>query len=298
MISFPPMNRLPSWIKVQAPGSPEYLKTRALMEKLSLHTVCQEARCPNIGECWDHKSATFMVLGDVCTRACGFCHVSKGKPVTVDVNEPENLAQAVKSLGMQHVVITSVDRDDLPDGGAGHFAKIVRRIKELTPHVRVEVLTPDFRGNRESLQTVVTSPISVFNHNLETVPRLYKIARRGSIYERSLNVLKWAKEINSRVYTKSGLMLGLGETTEEVFAVLKDMRSIGCDILTLGQYLRPSLDQLPVERYVTPEEFKTLGEEARQLGFKHVESGPLVRSSYHAWEHADSAENSIVSSAQ
>jgi len=216
----------------------------------------------------------------------------------VDVNEPENLAQAVKSLGMQHVVITSVDRDDLPDGGAGHFAKIVRRIKELTPHVRVEVLTPDFRGNRESLQTVVTSPISVFNHNLETVPRLYKIARRGSIYERSLNVLKWAKEINSRVYTKSGLMLGLGETTEEVFAVLKDMRSIGCDILTLGQYLRPSLDQLPVERYVTPEEFKTLGEEARQLGFKHVESGPLVRSSYHAWEHADSAENSIVSSAQ
>ncbi|MBI1871545.1 MAG: lipoyl synthase [Chlamydiae bacterium] len=277
-------SRLPSWIKVQFPGQPEYLKTRSILQRLRLNTVCQEARCPNVGECWENRAATFMILGDVCTRACGFCHVSKGKPKTVDSEEPLRLAQAVRELEMRHVVITSVDRDDLPDGGAGHFAKVVENIKVLNKDVTVEVLTPDFRGNKESLRKVLNSPIDVFNHNLETVPRLYRKARRGSIYERSLQVLKWAKKLRPQVLTKSGLMLGLGETFSEVFSVLKDLVNIHCDILTLGQYLRPSVEQLPVEKFLTPEEFNHFGNEARKMGFRHVESGPLVRSSYHAWK--------------
>lgn len=278
--------RLPQWIRVWAPGTEDFLQTRAVLRKRGLRTVCEEARCPNIGECFNHQTATFMILGDICTRACGFCHVTKGKPAVVDLQEPLRLATAVRDLGMEHVVITSVDRDDLPDGGAGHFERVVRAIKDLSPMTRVEVLTPDFRGNRDALEKVVRSLISVFNHNMETVPRLYQRARRGSNYERSLKVLEWAKEINPAILTKSGLMLGLGETVEELFEVLKDLRKIGCDILTLGQYLRPSLAQLPVERFISPEEFKTLGEEAKKLGFRHVESGPLVRSSYHAWEHS------------
>jgi lipoic acid synthetase len=228
-----------------------------------------------------------MILGDTCTRTCGFCHVGKGKPGAVDPQEPEHLANAVLELGMKHVVVTSVDRDDLPDGGAGHFSKVVHKIKETSPDVKIEVLTPDFRGDKEALRQVVSAPINVFNHNLETVPRLYRQARRGSIYSRSLKVLEWAKEINPQIYTKSGLMLGLGEKTLELISVLRDLRHVGCDILTLGQYLRPSLKQLPVERYVSPEEFRVLGEEARNLGFRHVESGPLVRSSYHAWKHTE-----------
>lgn len=284
--------RLPNWIRVKPPGGSGYLKTRAILEKLSLHTVCQEARCPNIGDCFDHHTATFMILGDTCTRTCGFCHVGKGKPGAVDLEEPERLARAVLELGMKHVVITSVDRDDLRDGGSGHFSKVVHRIREVSPEVKIEVLTPDFRGDKEALRQVVSSPISVFNHNLETVPRLYRQARRGSIYARSLSVLEWAKEMNPQIYTKSGLMLGLGETTLELFSVLQDLRKVGCDILTLGQYLRPSLKQLPVARYVSPEEFNILGKEAKALGFKHVESGPLVRSSYHAWKHSEAVDES------
>ncbi len=281
-----PTQRLPSWIRVPAPGNNPFLKTKSILRQHSLNTVCEEARCPNIGECFAHSTATFMILGDVCTRACGFCHVSKGKPGMVDSEEPHRLAKAVKDLGMQHVVITSVDRDDLSDGGAGHFSEVISQIKKLSPQTRVEVLTPDFRGNRTSVETVVTAPIHVFNHNIETVPRLYSKARRGSKYERSLDVLKWAKEIRLNILTKTGIMLGLGETNEEVFEVWEDLRKVDCDILTMGQYLRPSLDQLPVERFVTPEEFRMLGEQARKLGFKHVESGPLVRSSYHAWKHS------------
>ncbi|MBI1884380.1 MAG: lipoyl synthase [Chlamydiae bacterium] len=280
-------SRLPQWIRVQAPGGQEYLETRKILQRLALRTVCQEARCPNIGECFDHGTATFMILGDVCTRACGFCHVTKGKPMAVDLDEPERLAEATLQLGMKHVVITSVDRDDLSDGGAGHFSKVIHAIKARSPQTVVEVLTPDFRGNREALQTVVKAPLQVFNHNLETVPRLYQRARRGSKYERSLQVLAWAKEINPNLVTKSGLMLGLGEEDEELFSVFQDLRAVNCDVLTLGQYLRPSLDQLPVERFVGPDEFKVLAEKARRLGFRHVEAGPLVRSSYHAWKHSE-----------
>lgn len=277
--------RLPPWIRVKAPGGPTYLKTRALLRGMNLHSVCQEARCPNIGECFDHGTATFMILGDTCTRTCGFCAVGKGKPGVVDREEPENLARAVLALGMKHVVITSVDRDDLPDGGSSHFERVVRRIKEADPAITVEVLTPDFRGDREALSRVVLAGIEIFNHNIETVPRLYRTARRGSIYRRSLQILAWAGEINPRVLTKSGLMLGLGETHLELLSVFSDLRSAGCDILTIGQYLRPSVKQLPVQRFVSPEEFEIIGEEARKFGFRHVECGPLVRSSYHAWKH-------------
>ena len=289
--------RLPEWIRVRPPGTEAYLRTKSILENLGLNTVCQEARCPNIGECFDHSTATFMILGDICTRTCGFCHVGKGRPGAVDADEPIKLAQAVKILGMKHVVITSVDRDDLPDGGSGHFREVIHEIKRVCPEVTIEVLTPDFRGNPESLKKVVMSPIQIFNHNIETVPRLYRIARRGSIYERSLQVLRGAKEMNPNIFTKSGIMLGLGEDGVEIFSVFKDLRKMGCDILTIGQYLRPSLKELPVTRFYTPEEFAEIGEKARELGFKHVESGPLVRSSYHAWRHAESVLDTAVASA-
>ena len=279
------VSRHPPWLKVRAPGGTGYVETLATVRKLGLHTVCQEARCPNIGECWGHKTATFMLLGDTCTRNCAFCAVAHGKPVEVDPLEPARVAVAVASLGLRHVVVTSVDRDDLADGGAAHFSATARAIKETVPTCGVEVLVPDFQGRLASVSTVVASPIDVFNHNTETVPRLYTRARAGAHSDRSLAVLRAAKAERPALLTKTGLMLGIGETIEELRCVFSDLREVGCDILTLGQYLRPSSDHLPVERYVPPAEFDALREEALAMGFRHVEAGPLVRSSYHAWSH-------------
>jgi lipoic acid synthetase len=279
--------RHPEWLKVRAPGGPGFVETRDTVKRLGLHTVCEEARCPNIGECWAHKTATFMLLGDTCTRSCHFCAVTHGRPAEVDPGEPFRVAGAVARLGLRHVVITSVNRDDLPDGGAGHFAATARALKALLPECRVEVLVPDFQGDLGAVAAVVDSPIDVLNHNVETVPRLYRRVRPGAKYERSLAVLAAAAGRRSGLALKAGLMLGLGETRDELLCVFGDLRAVGCEILTLGQYLRPSADprHLPVERYVPPEEFAALGADARALGFAHVESGPLVRSSYHAWAH-------------
>ena len=283
--------RHPPWLKVRAPGGPGFAETMATVRELGLHTVCQEARCPNIGECWGHRTATFMLLGDTCTRNCGFCAVTHGRPLAVDPAEPLRVASAVARLGLRHVVVTSVNRDDLADGGAAHFAATAGAIKRLLPGCRVEVLVPDFQGNLASVAEVVASPIDVFNHNLETVPRLYRRVRAGARYARSLAVLEAARRAREGLLTKTGLMLGLGETQEELASVFRDLRSIGCDILTLGQYLRPSGEHLPVERYLPPEEFVALGAEALALGFRHVEAGPLVRSSYHAWSHVPPGKN-------
>lgn len=279
-------SRLPEWIRVQGPSGNGYLKTHSLLKNLTLHTVCQEARCPNIGECFEHRTATFMILGNICTRACGFCAVKKGKPESVDFEEPQHIAEAVFEMGMKHVVITSVDRDDLEDGGAEQFAQVVFKIKEMNPQTRVEILTPDFQGNKNSLKRVLEAPVDVFNHNLEMVPRLYATVRPNSNYVQSLRILQWAKELNPKILTKSGLMLGLGETSLEVLSVFSDLNNVGCDILTLGQYLRPTMKQVPVRRMVSPKEFMIFKEEAGRFGFKYVESGPLVRSSYHAWKHS------------
>ena len=279
--------RHPDWIKVKNPGSPNYLRLKRILRERKLHSVCEEARCPNIGECWGHNTATFLILGDICTRGCRFCAIGKGKPVLLDPEEPRNVALSVKDLGLEHIVVTSVDRDDLPDGGSAHFAKTVFWIKSLNPGIRVEVLIPDFKGDPSAVETVVRSGIHILNHNVETVPRLYKKVRPGSVYQRSLDVLKAAKSIRADVLTKSGLMLGVGETMDEVMATLRDLRAAGCDIVTLGQYLQPSTDQLAVERYVTPDEFQQLKVDAEKLNFRHVESGPLVRSSYHAWSHVN-----------
>jgi len=281
--------RHPDWIKVRAPTSPEYLRTRALLTELKLHTVCQEAACPNIGECFSHRTATFMLMGDVCTRNCPYCAVTHGRARPLDADEPRRIAAAVARLGLQHVVVTSVDRDDLPDGGAAHFATTAEAIKALSPEARVEVLVPDFKGSRPSVETVVESPIDVYNHNIETVPSLYRKCRPGGHYELSLGVLRHAKETargrGRELLTKAGIMLGLGEERGELMRTLADLRGVECDILTLGQYLRPSREHLPVARYVTPAEFAEIKTDALALGFRHVESGPLVRSSYHAWEH-------------
>ena len=277
--------RHPEWIKVRAPGGEGYASTKKVVQSLDLHTVCEEAHCPNLAECWGHRTATFMLLGDVCTRNCGYCAVAHGRPVAVDPHEPERVAEGVERLGLRHVVVTSVDRDDLPDGGAGHFAATASAIKRRLPECTVEVLTPDFKGDLEALAAVVDAPIDVFNHNTETVPRLYKVARPGGRYDRCLSILAAAKQRRPSLLTKTGLMLGLGEEVEEVHAVLADLRGVGCDILTLGQYLQPTRQHLPIARYLSPAEFATLGSAARELGFRHVESGPLVRSSYHAWQH-------------
>ena len=277
--------RHPDWIKVKAPGSPNYLRLKHILRQKNLHTVCEEARCPNIGECWGNKTATFLILGDICTRGCRFCAIDKGKPVALDAEEPRNVALVVKDLGLAHIVVTSVNRDDLPDGGAGHFAKTVFWIKALNPQIRVELLIPDFDGNLQALKTVVESGIEILNHNIETVPRLYGKVRPGHSYECSLNILSEAKKYRDDVLTKSGLMLGVGETYDEVIATLHELREKKVDIVTLGQYLQPSNRQLKVDRYVTPDEFKEFRMVGERLGFRHVESGPLVRSSYHAWSH-------------
>jgi lipoic acid synthetase len=278
--------RHPEWIKVKAPFGEEFSETKRLVKDLRLHTVCEEAHCPNVGECWGHKTATFMLLGDVCTRNCAFCAVRHGRPVPVDPDEPERVADGVARLGLRHVVVTSVDRDDLRDGGAGHFARTAEAIKARVPDCTVEMLIPDFRGDLAAVETVVDAAVDILNHNTETVPRLYKRVRPGARYERSLALLRHAKERRPALLTKTGLMLGLGEAHDELRAVFADIAAVGCNILTLGQYLRPSAAHLPVERYVPPAEFAALREEALHFGFRHVESGPLVRSSYHAWEHA------------
>jgi lipoyl synthase len=277
--------RHPDWIKVKGPGNLNYLRLKRILREKNLHTVCEEARCPNIGECWGNKTATFLILGDTCTRGCRFCAIDKGKPRALDPEEPRNVALVVKDLRLDHIVVTSVNRDDLPDGGADHFAKTVFWIKTLNPGIRVELLIPDFEGNLQALETVVSSGIEILNHNRETFPRLYGRVRPGHSYECSLNILKHAKEMRDQVLTKSGFMLGVGETYDEVMATLKDLREKNVDIVTIGQYLQPSNRQLRVERYVTPDEFKEFKTAAERLGFRHVESGPLVRSSYHAWSH-------------
>jgi lipoic acid synthetase len=278
-----PRRRHPPWLTVRAPGGPGFIETLGIVKELRLHTVCEEAHCPNLAECWGHKTATFMLLGDTCTRNCGFCAVTHGRPLTIDPDEPERVADAVARLGLQHVVVTSVNRDDLADGGAAHFASTADAIRRRLPACRIEVLVPDFQGDRGAVATVIAAPIDVFNHNIETVPRLYRRVRPGARYERSLAVLEAAGDPANARRTKAGLMLGLGEEREELLAVLGDLRAVGVSILTLGQYLQPSKDHLPIERYVTPEEFNALRYEALALGFRHVESGPLVRSSYHAW---------------
>ena len=279
--------RHPDWIKVAAPGNGNYLRLKKLMREKNLHTVCEEARCPNIGECWGNKTATFLILGDTCTRGCRFCAIDKGKPLALDPEEPRNVGLAVKDLSLDHIVVTSVNRDDLSDGGANHFAKTVFWIKNLNPGIRVELLIPDFEGNLDALKTVISSGIEILNHNIETVPRLYGKVRPGHTYQCSVNILKTAKDMQPGVLTKSGMMLGVGETKEEVMATLHDLKANNVDIVTLGQYLQPAPKLLKVERYLHPEEFKEFKIEADKLGFRHVESGPLVRSSYHAWSHVD-----------
>ncbi len=280
-----PHRRLPSWLKRPIPESGGMYATRALVDELKLETICESGKCPNRSECWTRKTATFMVLGEVCTRPCGFCAVPRGKPEAVALDEPERLAEACARLGLKHVVITSVTRDDLPDGGADHFRRCILAVRERTGAV-VEVLTPDFDGDLSAIDTVLSASPEVFNHNLETVARLQRHVRRKSQYAVSLRVLEHAKKARPDLRTKSGLMLGLGETTEEIVETLADLRAVGCDLLTLGQYLRPSLKHLPVERYLPPAEFDELGELARRLGFRQVASGPFVRSSYHADELA------------
>jgi lipoyl synthase len=277
----------PDWLKVRAPGSENYLRLKGLMRTLGLHTVCEEANCPNIGECWHHGTATFMILGGTCTRSCGYCNVTHGTPGAPDAAEPTKVASAIHAMGLEYVVITSVDRDDLPDFGAAHFADTIRETRARIPGCRIEVLIPDFQGQESPLRTVVHARPDVLNHNIETVPRLYRMARPGGRYDRALQLLDRARTIAPDIPTKSGLMVGLGETPDEVMATLRDLRSVGCRIVTIGQYLRPSLANLPMVRYYTPAEFAEFKRIGLELGFGHVESGPLVRSSYHAHEQAD-----------
>lgn len=276
--------RLPQWFKVKAPGGENYLRVKALLRRYRLHTVCEEAHCPNIGECFDSGTATFMILGDICTRACSYCAVKSGRPDDLDPLEPEHLARNVQRLGLGYVVITSVNRDDLADGGAGVFARCIRRVKELTPGCAVEVLIPDFMGSAAALKTVMDARPEVLNHNIETVPRLFPRVRHKGSYARSLELLSRAKAMTGSVFTKSGMMVGLGESWNEVLATMEDLRSVGCDLLTIGQYLRPSPKHHPIDRFYSPEEFQALADQGLKMGFRHVEAGPLVRSSYHAKE--------------
>ncbi len=282
-----PREPKPDWLRVRAPGSPSYMRLKGLMRELRLNTVCEDARCPNIGECWNHGTATFMILGDVCTRACAYCAVAHGRPSAIDTAEPARVATAVETLGLAYVVITSVDRDDVKDGGASIFAETVRQTRARMPACRIEVLIPDFQGNREALHTVLDARPDVLNHNTETVPRLYRMARSGGRYSRTLELLERSRQYAPGIPTKTGLMVGLGEEWDELLATFKDLRNVGCDILTIGQYLRPTPSHAPMARYYHPDEFRDLKAAALDMGFVHVESGPLVRSSYHAHETAD-----------
>ena len=278
----------PDWLKVRIPGGDNYYDLKRLMRGLGLHTVCESARCPNIGECWGHRTATFMILGELCTRRCGFCAVPKGLPGgEVDGEEPERVARAAQQMGLKYIVVTSVDRDDRKDGGAPIFALTIEALRRRIPGCRVEVLIPDFRGSDEALETVLGARPDVLSHNIETVPRLYPVARRGSHYQRSLRLLARSRDLASSTPTKSGLMVGLGETFREISAVLADLKAAGTGLVTIGQYLRPSGEQLPVARFYSPPEFAALKQEGIRLGLRHVESGPLVRSSYHAHEQAE-----------
>jgi len=276
----------PSWLKARAPVGENFHNLKKLARGLGLHTVCESAQCPNIGECWDHHTATFMLLGDICTRRCGFCAVPKGRPQAIDWDEPRRVAEAVATLGLRHAVVTSVNRDDDNVGGAKIFAETIRQIREVVPECRVEVLIPDFQGLEEPLRIVLEAKPNVLNHNTETVPRLYRAVRSGARYKRTLDLLANAKKWDPKTVTKSGVMVGIGEETAELIEVFRDLGEQGVDILTIGQYLRPSKDHLPMTRYYTPAEFVSLKEEALKFGFKHVESGPLVRSSYHAHEQS------------
>jgi lipoic acid synthetase len=277
----------PSWLKAKAPVGDNFHNLKKLARGLGLHTVCESAQCPNIGECWHHHTATFMLLGDICTRRCGFCAVPKGRPKAIDWDEPRRVAEAVATLGLRHAVVTSVNRDDDNVGGAKIFAETIRQIRALVPECRVEVLIPDFQGLEEPLRIVLDARPNVLNHNTETVPRLYRAVRSGARYKRTLDLLANAKQWDPATVTKSGVMVGIGEETDELIEVFRDLGERGVDILTIGQYLRPSKDHLPMTRYYTPAEFVSLKEEALKFGFKHVESGPLVRSSYHAHEQAE-----------
>jgi lipoic acid synthetase len=281
--------RKPSWLKVKAPGGPNYMRLKQMMRELDLHSVCEEAHCPNVGECWEHGTATFMILGDVCTRNCAYCAVAHGRPPKYDIAEPGRVARAIAEMNLQHAVITSVDRDDLPDFGSYIFAETIRKIHELVPSCSVEVLVPDFQGNEDSIRAVLEARPEIYNHNTETVPRLYKKARPGGKYRRVMEIFRLAKRIAPDIPTKTGMILGMGETNEEVIEVMKDLRDVDVDILTLGQYLRPSDSHIALDRYVTPQEFRELYEIGMSLGFRHVESAPLVRSSYHAWEQVQAA---------
>ena len=277
----------PEWLKVRAPGSPNYRRLKELMGDMNLHTVCEEARCPNIGECWDHGTATFMILGDVCTRACAYCAIEHGRPAALDRAEPQRVAHAIHALGLRYVVVTSVDRDDLDDGGAWAFGETIRQTRNQMPSCRIEVLIPDFQGSEDALREVLDARPDVLNHNTETVPRLYRMARSGGRYPRTLELLERSRRIAPDVPTKSGVMVGLGETQDELLSTFQDLRKVGCQILTIGQYLRPTDAHAPMVRYYHPSEFRHLKVEALDMGFVHVESGPLVRSSYHAHETAD-----------
>ena len=283
----------PSWLKVRAPGSENYLRLRGIMRGLKLNTVCEDAHCPNIGECWHHGTATFMILGDVCTRACSYCAVAHGKPTELDLDEPRRVAEAVQAMGLKYAVVTSVDRDDQADGGAGIFAATIREIRVRMPATRVEVLIPDFKGDAASLYTVLDARPDVLNHNTETVPRLYRRARSGGKYGRSLELLDRSRRYAPDIPTKTGLMVGLGEEHDELIAVFRDLRDVGVSILTIGQYLRPSPAHAVMTRYYHPDEFAALKQAALALGFVHVESGPLVRSSYHAHEQADAFQKQL-----
>src|SRR4051794_8967967 len=278
----------PEWLKARAPGGENYHDLKRLARSLGLHTVCESAQCPNIGECWHHKTATFMMVGNLCTRRCGFCAVPKGRPQPIDFDEPRRVAEAVAALGLQHAVITSVNRDDDLVGGARAFAMVIKEVRGQAPGCRVEVLIPDFQGLEEAIRIVVEARPEVLNHNIESVPRLYRVVRSGARYERTLRLLEYAKEVDPKIVTKTGVMVGIGEETGELLEVFRDLAAVGTDILTIGQYLRPSKDHLPMTRYYQPEEFVSLRDDAKKMGFAHVESGPLVRSSYHAHEQAAS----------
>ena len=284
----------PEWLRAKAPVGDNFHNLKKLARGLGLHTVCESAQCPNIGECWNHRTATFMLLGDICTRRCGFCAVPKGKPEAIDWEEPQRVAEAVATLGLKHAVVTSVNRDDDNVGGARIFAETIRQIRVLTPDCRVEVLIPDFQGLEEPLRVVLDARPDVLNHNTESVPRLYRVVRSGARYQRTLDLLEKTKKLSPGMVTKSGVMVGLGESMEELVKVFRDLGQRGVDILTIGQYLRPSKDHLPIARFYTPAEFQFMKEEALRFGFRHVESGPLVRSSYHAHEQAASTSASTA----
>ena len=282
---FKPRPRLPEWLRTKLPTADTFSRTRSLLDELKLHTVCESAKCPNHWECWSKGTATFMIAGDRCTRACGFCAVSTAKPLPLETDEPMRVAEATRRMALKHVVITAVARDDMGDGGADHFRKTIEAVRELNPGIVIEVLTPDFLDNEAAIECVLSAKPHIFNHNLETVRRLAPSVRHRATYDRSLRVLgKVKSKLGASIYTKSGMMLGLGEQEDEVLAAMEDLRAFNCDILTLGQYLQPTLKHLPVVEYVTPEKFDELGERARAIGFVHVASGPMVRSSYHADE--------------